>query len=1586
MTSVQPVSPFATALRYATAPYARGVATQALTLGSAAAGVSAIAGYDFATFQSRYGLQSADLVASYVLTLKADQLDAPAVVEIGWAGSSGAGTSRIVVPAGSLAGESFGVPGLPSDPNLVLRSLSEQPPPTGLAPSGPGKWDLTVLLGNGARLLWTLTGEAQTLAAAARDVRAQRRIETARGGSLDRIGAGIGVSRLLAAAYRLDYDPATIALYHLDDAVMPVVDTTHDYPGASVGAQRGIAGKFGQAAQITAAGGIVIADAVAFAIDPAVGFTVEMFANLAAAPGATEVVLFAQKRPRFDQSDSPGWALALEPLVAGHVLAFTLTDSAGVVVRAAAAAAPAAGSWFHVAGVVDPAAGQAHVLLNGAVIASELLGTLGRVDTGADIGLGCDPLGASHLNGAIDEVRFSNIARSDFATVLGASPQPYSVDPQVIALYHLDEIDDWIDEERGVHFAQNRGATRAAKARFAGGLQFPGDALPPAHCASERDFQLKLSSGAWDHSAGGAPVAAGPYARFGYRQGAIQEPGFDGAPHAVLVNDQVPGAARGRITTACYGFAPPDAANVASPTQTINAFQAAGRTAQEAIDYYGEWFGRDKSFFSSAYAANGITATYEPCLPTNGGPTAVLIPASPEFVFGAQDSFTVEAFIKADPVSASYGRAVIASRSQGLRIGEPPGAETGWALTLGPYRSIPDNLRWTVGDAGGTLVTVDANISLADGTFHHVAGVVDRDLGAALLYVNGVEAGQTPLGSLAAAGSAAPITIGNVPALTAPYAGLIDEVRISCIARRSFAPVLGESDARYRQRLAIFKPWRLPNVPTIRGAVQALTLSDPTQADVTGLLLGPSDPPDSLVQFDIDDTDSTRFCASRWLRAIPDRLTPGQSIAADGTLSGLEPAVAGKPLAATSPALVQEANGANFTFAATASRGVCLSAARMLERLAARLATVSPASSMTVLSAYIAPPLTPGVTLPATNDSLGRALTLTLAAAGPRFDLGMLGALAFESGAPYVRYQTPSGGTPNLRLVAAAGDDLDLVATSFGGGSNPGRDLSSRQIVTLSQATTITIARPTLPLTGAGAAQVDWSLLPLGPAGGTLAPGSPGAVVLTATGMGLVTLTARCTLVDGVTVLTGSIDLIIASQSLEGCDSLGADGTPNASEVSQSGGPDTDFRINYLTAGGDMAVDYASPAAGRMQLSLANALHNLATLAAREPGAPRIKVLAAYDPTQSNLQSVGRGVVVAPSGTGLTAGRLAALAFIAGFSYIERRRYPPSVYLSVPAGERFSIVAGSLRRLWPGGRISGRGAYMAGEFDAAGPRDNPFNPATLQPFTDARVTFEPGVSNLVQPVLAAALTALLNAIAGDGIAGTLEVVAGFLGTDPALLGVGRAVVARHSVVTPDRLAGYALQVGFGFVDHRAATAGGAAIYMATYPAAGLPPSLLNNADPNAPYYEVGRNALVQLSVRPQLPIPGRLDWSAQAVCPAAAGLSTALPDPSDAPGMTQQVFQATAAGAVAAVATFSLNDFSDPYQFTVTPRASQNGSAPKLSKDQYDDLLNFLDVCHPVGVAGLTRQLRGFVHGFRRPARWDRLPTSQTYPRYRGET
>ena len=421
-------------------------------------------------------------------------------------------------------------------------------------------------------------------------------------------------------------------------------------------------------------------------------------------------------------------------------------------------------------------------------------------------------------------------------------------------------------------------------------------------------------------SAGGLPVATGPYMRFGYRQGAISEPGLDGALHPVIINDSSPiTATSGLVTTACYGFAPADAANT-NPVNTIARFQAAGRSVQEAIDYVGEWYGLGASFFTTQYQTHGITATYETCLPAPSTPVSALIPGAAEFALDANTSFTIEAFINPDPITDVYARAVIASRSSALRAAEANPNETGWALCIGTYSSIPNNLRWALGDAAGNLVAVDANIGLADGVWHHIAGVVDRDVGTALLFVDGVQVGQTPLVTLGAAATSGPIILGNCPNLSAPYSGMLDEVRISRGALRLFQPVLGESDARYQQRLAIFQPWRLPVFAGVRGGVQALTLSDPSQDDVTGLLLSNNPVPANLIQLDVDETDSTRLCASRWLRIIPESLSPGQSIADDGTTPAAEPSTTGLlPLPANSPALLTEPPGINYIFASTAS-------------------------------------------------------------------------------------------------------------------------------------------------------------------------------------------------------------------------------------------------------------------------------------------------------------------------------------------------------------------------------------------------------------------------------------------------------------------------------------------------------------------------------------------------------------------------------------------------------------------------------------------------------------------------------------------
>ena len=944
------------------------------------------------------------------------------------------------------------------------------------------------------------------------------------------------------------------------------------------------------------------------------------------------------------------------------------------------------------------------------------------VETGANIGLGADLNGVAHLNGSLDEVRFSSTARTDFSTVLGPTPGPYTVDPQTIALYHMDETDDTIDEDRGVHFAVNvnGSVTRGVPARFASGLLFTGDPLPLAHCDSERDFQVQLRAGTRNRALGSAAVLVGPYDRFGYRQGAISEPGLTSTPEPVLVNDStvVDPSARGLLTTACYGFAPSDPTHPTAPSdpsQTIATFQAANHTVQEAIDYFGEWFGLGPTYFQAQYAAHGITAPHETCQSAGATPSSVLIPGSTDFAFHANTSFTVEAFIKPDSITDDYVRAIAASRSSGLRLGEPNANEAGWALCLGPYRSIPNNLRWVLGDATGNLVTVDANVNLADGVFHHVAGVVDRDVGVAILFVDGVEVNQTPLGNLGVAATNGDIILGNSPALSnspvlsTPYAGLIDEVRISSTARRLFQPVLGESDDRYRQRLAIFQPWRLPNYDTILRGVQALTLSDPSQVNVPQLLLSSDPIPSALVQLDVDETDSTRYGASTWLRVIPEELTVGQSISSDGTTPATEPAVT--PLAnlpSTSPALLSEPDGANYAFTSPQSRLMVLATAKALERLAARLQVVAPAAKLSILSAYqVAQPAQAGQAAPVTNDGLGLALTLALASPiagldlGVGYDLqliswgdgsavptsgdnliivgtdnngllhirifnadgsritdtdetklpstqagaistlkqqfpgllpphvltaaetaqviteatsivgqtlGVLAALAFETGIAYVAYQNdPQGRVPPfLRLVAAPGADLEVDAT----GTNPGLDLQGRQIAVLNQALTIAITRPTPQKVDGQNPPIDWTVLQSGPGNGALTPAGADNSVMTFTGsaVGVVTIEVSYTLTDGITVLVGSLQIVVASPSLEGCDILGGDGTPDVTEAETSGEPDADFLSEFLISSAVAGVDYAptvspAPASNLMQIPLDSALAGLVKLVAKEPGA-----------------------------------------------------------------------------------------------------------------------------------------------------------------------------------------------------------------------------------------------------------------------------------------------------------------------------------------------------------------------------------------------
>ena len=190
------------------------------------------------------------------------------------------------------------------------------------------------------------------------------------------------------------------------------------------------------------------------------------------------------------------------------------------------------------------------------------------------------------------------------------------------------------------------------------------------------------------------------------------------------------------------------------------------------------------------------------------------------------------------------------------------------------------------------------------------------------------------------------------------------------------------------------------------------------------------------------------------------------------------------------------------------------------------------------------------------------------------------------------------------------------------------------------------------------------------------------------------------------------------------------------------------------------------------------------------------------------------------------------------------------------------------------------------------------------------------------------------------------------------------------------MAGYALQAGFAFVNYRTAAPGGPAVYAAVYASGGAPLNIFTDDD-------IILDALTELSVRPELQLAGSFDWCVLPCCGAAATLTTSLPDPAASSTYVRKILRATSGGTITIDASFSLNDKAEPYQCILAPGTTGNGAEPRLTKDQYDDLLNFFDACHPVGVEIVTRGIRRFVHGFRRPPDWDQIPTRGTYPRYR---
>jgi len=177
---------------------------------------------------------------------------------------------------------------------------------------------------------------------------------------------------------------------------------------------------------------------------------------------------------------------------------------------------------------------------------------------------------------------------------------------------------------------------------------------------------------------------------------------------------------------------------------------------------------------------------------------AITIAPSTDFDIAANGDATIEAFIKTEVPGDPAPRAIVARRAAETAGGS--NVTGGWSLCVVNARGFDANLLFAVCD--GTLeARLFADLSVSDGKFHHVAGIIDRTRKRARLFVDGVQRSTAAIDGLGAIAPPDAVRFGSTAAATNNLSGTIDEVRISRVARTTFHPALGEDDDAYRARL-----------------------------------------------------------------------------------------------------------------------------------------------------------------------------------------------------------------------------------------------------------------------------------------------------------------------------------------------------------------------------------------------------------------------------------------------------------------------------------------------------------------------------------------------------------------------------------------------------------------------------------------------------------------------------------------------------------------------------------------------------------------------------------------------------------------
>ncbi len=623
--------------------------------------------------------------------------------------------------------------------------------------------------------------------------------------------------------------------------------------------------------------------------------------------------------------------------------------------------------------------------------------------------------------------------------------------------------------------------------------------------------------------------------------------------------------------------------------------------------------------------------------PGSGGTGNIEIPSSPSFDLPSNASFTAELFLKADSNTAP---ALVLGKGTLDATGVL--TSPGWSLMQGTFRGIPNNVRWA-GNDGANQFEVFADLNLADSQFHHLAGVLDRGSQQARFYVDGVVQNVAGIANVGTLTNAQTIRAGR-SATGHQFSGIVDELRLSSVARASFDPVLGEGDSGYRQRLAIFRRWQLPTAADVLQTINSLV-------QINGQ-------PDSFVLIEQTRAGAS---ASAVVRVVPASLPAGQRIAADGNQLAKEPDVSGAPADDIDfrEILLLRHNSAQVNYGTDDNNHRMQAVtAKALDHLLALLAAANPAIAGRVVVAKSYDPSGPGL------HPAGRALQLT----HETLALDQLGVFVHRAGFDFVRNDSTV-----IYCSVAAGEKLAVAIEDRVAAEIPldGSELFAGHVMD------VHIAQDALPASGS----VQWVVIPCGNGRVTLLPHPADPIALTTPVAARRRLRIHADLPGDLairveyssngTTVSGSRPLRITVDTVADGQTIAADGSLSGTELTASGSvPPDSLNPDYLITP-NLAINFGGdPNNKKMQIAAEKPLLTLVNLlTAAGAAAAQLQILKAYAPADAALHRVGRALLFTLPA--FDAGILAALAHQAGFDFVSRTG--ANVYASVAADALIDI-------------------------------------------------------------------------------------------------------------------------------------------------------------------------------------------------------------------------------------------------------------------------------------------------------------------------